>query len=155
MVVALVGLCGLALAAVAARKELARGHDLAALVSIAFGGMLASPVSWTHHYVWAAPAVIILFVERRTIAAAVGAAIFYVAPMQNILFNNGAELTYGPWELFVSAAYPLAAVLWLASRIFARSAAGSPSPDRTAQWVEQSGEPLQDVPAPAVSRPLR
>jgi alpha-1,2-mannosyltransferase len=36
-----------------------------------------------------------------------------------------------------------------------RSAAVSPSPDRTAQWVEQSDEPLQDVPAPAVSRPLR
>jgi len=130
VLVALVSLCGIALAVMAARKELARGHDLAALVCIAFGGLLASPVSWSHHYVWAAPALIILFVERRTIAAAAGAAIFYVAPMQNILFNNGAELTYGPWELFVSAAYPLAAVLWLVFRFFTGAETASPTDPR-------------------------
>jgi alpha-1,2-mannosyltransferase len=133
VLVALVSLCGIALAAVAARKQLARGHDLAALVCIAFGGLLASPVSWSHHFVWAAPALIILFVERRTIAAAAGAAIFYVAPMQNILFNNGAELTYGPWELFVSAAYPLAAILWLVSRFFAPAEAAPPKEPRNQQ----------------------
>ena len=140
LIVALVSLCGIALAVAAARKELVRGHHLAALVCIAFGGLLASPVSWSHHYVWAAPALIILFVEKRTIAAAVGAAIFYVAPMQNIPFNHGAELTYGPWEMLISAAYPLAAVLWLASRFFARSATASASPD----LGRQSGQPNED-----------
>jgi len=123
--VALVGVCAIAFAVLAAHKELARGHDLAAMVCIAIGGLLASPVSWSHHYVWAVPALIILFVEKRTFAAAVGAAVFYVAPMQNIPFNHGVELTYGPWELFVSAAYPLAALLWLATRLFARSTASS------------------------------
>ena len=88
-------------------------------------GQLASPVSWSHHYVWAAPAVIILLLEKHTVAAAVGSAIFYVAPWQNIPFDNGVELAYGPWELFVSAAYPLAALLWLTTRLFARSAASS------------------------------
>jgi alpha-1,2-mannosyltransferase len=139
VVVALVSLGGIALAVIAARKELARGHNLAALVCIATGGLLASPVSWSHHYVWAAPALIILFVERRTIAAAAGAAIFYVAPMQNILFNNGAELTYGPWELFVSAAYPLAAVLWLISRFFASAETATPSNPRN-QHVQLASE---------------
>jgi len=50
----------------------------------------------------AAPALIILFFERRTFAAALGAAVFYVAAWQNIPVDNGAELTYGPWEIFVS-----------------------------------------------------
>ena len=109
----------------AARKQLAQGNELAALVCIAIGGLLASPVSWSHHYVWAAPALIILFLEKHTVAAALGAAIFYVAPWQNIPFDNGVELTYGPWQLFVSAAYPLAAIVWLASRFFTRSAASS------------------------------
>lgn len=136
VVVALVGLCGMGLATMAARKELDRGHHLAALVCIAIGGLLASPVSWSHHYVWAAPALIILFVEKRTIAAAVGAAVLYVAPMQNIPFNHGAELTYGPWEVLVSAAYPLVAVLWLASRFLAGSASASPSPDLRDQRVQ-------------------
>lgn len=116
-VVALVSLCGVALAVMAARKELGRGHQFAALVCIAIGGLLASPVSWSHHYVWAVPALIILFVEKRTVAAAVGAAIFYVAPHQNIPFGNGIELMYGPSELLLSSAYPLAAVLWLAARL--------------------------------------
>lgn len=133
-VVVLVGLCAIAIAALAARKQLARGHDLAALVCIAIGGLLASPVSWSHHYVWAAPALIILFLEKHTVAAAVGAAIFYVAPWQNISFDNGVELTYGPWELFVSAAYPLAAIVWLASRLFARSST-NPSPASNEQYA--------------------
>jgi alpha-1,2-mannosyltransferase len=143
VVVALVSLSGIAIAALAARKQLALGHDLAALVCIAIGGLLASPVSWSHHYVWAAPALIILFLEKSTVAAAVGAAIFYVAPWQNIPFDNGLELTYGPWELFVSAAYPLAAVLWLASRLFARSATTVTPPDPREQVAQPRGELVQ------------
>jgi len=129
LIVVVVSLCGIALAALAARKQLAGGHDLAAVVCIAIGGLLASPVSWSHHYVWAAPALIILFLEKSTVAAAVGAAIFYMAPWQNMTFGYGAELTYGPWELLVSAAYPLTAVLWLTSRLFARSTTTYPSRD--------------------------
>jgi len=155
VVVSLVSLCGIALAALAARKRLAQGHDLEALVCIAIGGLLASPVSWTHHYVWAAPVLVILFLNKRPVAAAVGAAIFYVAPMQNIPFNNGVELTYGPWELLASASYPLAAVLWLASQPFSRSAVASPSPDPRDQPVQPDGEFIQDEPRQAVCRPLR
>lgn len=146
VLVALVSLCAIALAVLAARKQLTRGNDLAALVCIAFGGLLASPVSWSHHYVWAAPALIILFAERHTIAAAVGAAIFYVAPWQNIPFDNGAELTYGPLQLFVSAAYPLAAVLWLASRLFTQSAAATLSADPRDQLAQSGADFMQDEP---------
>jgi len=124
-IVVVLSLCSIVFAALAARRQLAHGHDLAALVCIAIGGLLASPVSWSHHYVWAAPALIILFVEKQKVAAAAGAAIFYLAPMYSIPFKNGVELTYGPWELLVSAAYPLAAIVWLASRLFAHSATAS------------------------------
>jgi alpha-1,2-mannosyltransferase len=143
-IVALVGVCGITFAVLAARKQLDRGHDLAALVCIAFGGLLASPVSWSHHYVWAGPALIILFLEKHTIAAALGAAIFYVAPMQNIPFNHGVELTYGPWELFIAATYPLAVLLWLASRLFTRSAKASPSPDLQAEPSQSSSVSEQE-----------
>ena len=122
-------MCAIAIAALAARKQLARSNELAALVCIAIGGLLASPVSWSHHYVWAAPALIILFREKHTVATALGAAIFYVAPWQNIPFDNGVELAYGPWDLFVSAAYPLAAIAWLAFRLFDPSATAPPGRD--------------------------
>ena len=137
VVVALVSLCGIALAVMAARKQLVQGNDLAALVCVACGGLLASPVSWSHHYVWAVPALIILLVEKRTITAAVGAAIFYVAPGQGIPFNNGAELTYSPLELLISAAYPLAAVLWLTFQLFEQSKTSCPSPPTAPQLVDE------------------
>ena len=155
VLVVLASLCGIALAVVAARKQLARGNDLAALVCIAIGGLLASPVSWSHHYVWAVPALIILFLEKHTIAAAIGAAIFYVAPWQNIPVDNGAELTYGPWQQLISAAFPLAAIVWLASRLFARSAAASPARDSEHQPASPNGGRVQDGPSSAVCRPLR
>ena len=132
---AVLSLCSIVFAALAAHRQLARCHDLAAQVCIAIGGLLASPVSWSHHYLWAAPALIILFVEKQKVAAAGGAAVFHMAPMYNIPFKNGIELTYGPWELLVSAAYPLVAVLWLGSRLFARSATASPSPASKVQLV--------------------
>lgn len=120
-VLALVSLCGIAFAALAARKQLAGGHDLVAVVCIAFGGLLASPVSWSHHFVWAAPALVILFLEKRTVEAGVGAAIYYLAPWQNIPYGDGVELKYGPWELLLSSALPVAAMYWLATRLFERS----------------------------------
>jgi alpha-1,2-mannosyltransferase len=153
VVVALVSLCGVALAVMAARKELGRDHPLAALVCIAIGGLLASPVSWAHHYVWAVPALIILFVEKRTVAAAVGAAIFYVAPYQNIAFGNGVELTYGPWELLLSSAYPLAAVLWLTSRLFIRGAIVPLHLEQRIQRLQPNGSFLQETNQRQVCRP--
>ena len=132
-VVVLAGLCAIAIAAVAARKQLARRNELAALACIAIGGLLASPASWSHHYVWSAPALIILFLEKHTVAAALGAASFYVAPLQNIPFDDGVEPTYGPSELFVSAAYTLAAIVSLASRFFTRSSPASPTQESKPQ----------------------
>ena len=153
VVVALVSLCGIALAALAARKQLAHGHDLAALVCIAIGGLLASPVSWSHHYVWAVPALIVLFIEKRTVAAAVGAAIFYVAPWQNMPFDNGVELAYGPWQLLISTAYPLAAVLWLASRLSARTATATTSTYLRDQRPRSGAEFIQEEAITVASRP--
>lgn len=52
---AVVGVIGLALAALAAR----RGRELTGILTCALTGLLISPVSWAHHWVWAAPALVI------------------------------------------------------------------------------------------------
>ena len=74
-----VGLAGLAVAAWAHR----RGHRLAGTVCCAITGLLVSPLSWTHHWVWAVPLLVWLTAvawRRRTVAcglaAAVGVAVF-------------------------------------------------------------------------------
>ena len=45
---------------VVVRRLVSQGHALAALLTMAFYVLLASPVSWSHHYVWAVPAMILL-----------------------------------------------------------------------------------------------
>ncbi len=49
---AVVGIAGLAASVTASR----RGHELLGLVTCAAAGLLVSPVSWSHHYVYVVPA---------------------------------------------------------------------------------------------------
>ncbi len=80
LVAALVtGLAGLTVAVWAHR----RGHRLAGTVCCAITGLLVSPLSWTHHWVWAVPLLVWLTAaawRRRSVAcglaAAVGGAVF-------------------------------------------------------------------------------
>ena len=74
-----VGLAGLAVAVWAYR----RGHRLAGTVCCAITGLLVSPLSWTHHWVWAFPLLVWLTTaawRRRSVtcglAAFVGAVMF-------------------------------------------------------------------------------
>jgi alpha-1,2-mannosyltransferase len=76
---AVTALAGLAVATWAHR----RGHRLAGATCCTLTGLLISPVSWTHHWVWAVPLLIWLTTaawRRRsltcTLAAAAAAAVF-------------------------------------------------------------------------------
>lgn len=66
----------MALAIVAARRQLRIGDDVAALTAVAVGGLLASPLSWTHHWVWAVPAVMVLVSRRLWVMALLLGSIF-------------------------------------------------------------------------------
>ena len=75
----LVGLAGIMVAAWAHR----RGHRLAGVTCCAITGLLISPFSWTHHWVWAAPLLVALAAtawRRRSagygLVAVVAAAVF-------------------------------------------------------------------------------
>ncbi|HEY2284385.1 MAG TPA: glycosyltransferase 87 family protein [Streptosporangiaceae bacterium] len=75
----LVGLAGITVAAWAHR----RGHRLAGVACCAVTGLLISPFSWTHHWVWAVPLLVALAAtawRRRSagygLAAAAAAAVF-------------------------------------------------------------------------------
>jgi alpha-1,2-mannosyltransferase len=68
----LVGLAGIVVAAWAHR----RGHPLAGVTCCAVTGLLISPFSWTHHWVWAAPLLVTLVAtawRRRSAACGLAA----------------------------------------------------------------------------------
>ncbi|MEU0091449.1 glycosyltransferase 87 family protein [Kribbella sp. NPDC006257] len=53
------------LAAVGAYRARTAGKDVLALLVIAVWGLLSSPVSWSHHWVWIAPASLLLIKHAR------------------------------------------------------------------------------------------
>jgi alpha-1,2-mannosyltransferase len=88
-----------------------RGENLAALLVTAFLGLLASPVSWSHHWVWVVPLVVLLVGKGRRIWAASVAALF--ASCVVLLVPNGGDTEFG-WGLgwsILGNAYVLAATL--------------------------------------------
>jgi len=79
LVSAAIGVAGLATAAVFAR----RGDWLTAAAVTGVTSLLVSPVSWTHHWVWILPALVVLARGSRgdRIAAACGYVLFAVSPL--------------------------------------------------------------------------
>ena len=67
---------GLAVAAMLAR----RADWLGATAVTGATGLLVSPISWAHHWVWILPALVLLIRDGHRIAAAAGYLLFAVAP---------------------------------------------------------------------------
>ncbi|GHH61274.1 glycosyltransferase 87 family protein [Lentzea cavernae] len=101
-----------ALAVVLVRSALRRDDQLVALLVTAFAGLLISPISWSHHWVWVVPLVGCLVARRRMIAAAGAAVIFVVGHGQTGI-------------LWLDNAYVLTALL-LAGGVVARHLTFSP-----------------------------
>lgn len=64
---------GLGLGTPACRRELARGDELSAVLAMAFGILLASPVSWSHHWVWVVPMLMVAWHAEPSGAGSGGA----------------------------------------------------------------------------------
>ncbi|GHG44577.1 membrane protein [Amycolatopsis bullii] len=96
-----------------------RGEDAAALLVTAFYGLLLSPVSWSHHWVWCVPLITVLLVKARWWAAAAVTALF-VSQIVMLVPNGGdAEFRWGLGWSVLGNGYVLAAVagiLGLAAR---------------------------------------
>jgi alpha-1,2-mannosyltransferase len=73
------------LATLAARRARAAGDDLLAVLAIATWGLLSSPISWSHHWVWFVPALFLLVHRIRSnrwglAATSLAVATFAVGP---------------------------------------------------------------------------
>lgn len=116
--VAVALLAGLVCTALAARK----GHELLAVALCAVTGLLVSPISWNHHWVWALPVAVVLWARcldlrepARLAAAGAWTALFYLAPIWWVPNRQSREYTHHGLQLLAGNAYVLAGVLLLAA----------------------------------------
>jgi len=82
---------GLALGIAAARRQLRIGDDVAALTAVAIGGLLASPLSWTHHWVWIVPAIMVLVSRRQWVAAWLLGLVFAAGAARGVTLQPSQE----------------------------------------------------------------
>lgn len=85
--------------------------DLAALVAVATAGLLISPVSWSHHWVWVAPALILLRKHKALIPVAL---VFVLAPHWWLPNTDDQELHWTWWEHILGNTYVWAGLTLLA-----------------------------------------
>jgi len=71
--------------------------------------LLASPVSWSHHWVWAVPITVALW-ERRRVAAALWAGVFVARPILWPPWGEKREYGWRWYDQLDGNAYVLAAV---------------------------------------------
>jgi alpha-1,2-mannosyltransferase len=108
------------------RGDRVLGSCLAALAML-----LASPVSWSHHWVWAVPLALVLWERSRWVAVA-WSAVFVARPILWPPWGEHREYGWGPLDHVVGNAYVLAALAlagW-AGALLARSrlAGSAPTP---------------------------
>ncbi|MBE1489801.1 glycosyltransferase 87 family protein [Plantactinospora soyae] len=108
--VALVGAAGLALAVWCARA----GEELLGVLACATTGLLISPISWHHHWVWAVPALVLLAGRAWRLGSRIGfvavglAWLVFVAGTGWVLVGlRGQDLHFDDWGLLHSNLYVL------------------------------------------------
>jgi alpha-1,2-mannosyltransferase len=102
------------------RRALASAQPGLALSLNALAAVLISPMSWSHHWVWAAPALLILAdIGRRCrrwpalAAAAGGLVLFTAAPQAALGTFAGPAASWAVWQQVLGSSYVLFAALVL------------------------------------------
>jgi alpha-1,2-mannosyltransferase len=161
LAVVVVAPMGLACAAWLSR----RGHELAGIVTCATVGLLVSPVSWSHHWVWVVPA-LVLGVDTAWrhralvwpwVLVGLGAAAFLVRPEPGWIWqvpNRGdQELDWTFPETIIGNLYVLVALAALVTVAVSLSALVARTP-RPRNWRRSARIAREAPPISAESRRL-
>jgi alpha-1,2-mannosyltransferase len=100
-----------------------RGDRMLGTCLAAMAMLIASPVSWSHHWVWAVPVALMLW-ERSRWAAAAWSAVFVARPVLWPPYGYGREYAWSPPEHLVGNAYLLGALtvsVWSAAVLSRRT----------------------------------
>ncbi|WP_433260420.1 glycosyltransferase 87 family protein [Actinosynnema sp. CS-041913] len=110
LVLALLAVTCVVVAALLARAAEDRGNSVEAMLVTAFCGLLVSPISWTHHWVWVAPLCVLMRKRFVPVVVPVVAAFsgwtFWLVPQ-----GDHRELAWTPLESLVGNAYVLSALV--------------------------------------------
>lgn len=140
------GAVGLAAAAILAR----RGDWLTAAAVTGSAGLLVSPISWAHHWVWILPALIVLIRSGHRVVAGLGYLLFAVAPFWYTPHSGGPREYGFHWLVtFVANCYligGLAFLAYMARRAYLVMTAAPPPPDQAGQDDEASLTGMQAGP---------
>jgi alpha-1,2-mannosyltransferase len=138
----------LALAWVGARRAHQAGDRVGALLVVAAAGLLVSPVSWSHHWVWIVPALVVgwLTVYRRAragwpVVALLAVTIVFTIGQRVLPHAEHREVGWAWWQHVAGNSYliiGLAFVIWSA---FARRTEPAPAPPAR---VERRAEPTPE-----------
>jgi alpha-1,2-mannosyltransferase len=124
--------------------------DLTAVTAVAAAGLLVSPVSWSHHWVWIAPALLVLHGRTRVVVALV----FAVGPHWLLPSTDDHELHWSWWQHLVGNTYVWLGLAFLTT-VLLRAARNRPDtaefpvPDR----VPSGPVTPADEARPGVGRP--
>jgi len=126
---------------------------LAGLSVCALIGLLCSPVSWSHHWVWVIPLGTALLTSTRAgrahpiWTASTWFGLFLLAPIWWPPDHNDRELAWSVADQLPGNAYPIAALVAAALLISGLRPAG-PSGDRAARRAADPRSPRRDVQPP-------
>lgn len=119
------GVCaviGIGLLAVMWRLSSRGGEDVAAMLTMAFFALVASPVSWSHHWVWVAPALIMIAAKAYDlrsswlwVLAGTGVVIFVGRVVWRMPYEDGRELGWTWWQQILGNAQLLWGCAFLAT----------------------------------------
>ena len=98
---------------IARRAALRRRSPEWGLICTAITGLLVSPISWTHHWVWCVPLLALL--ARHRVALAVTAVVFTARSMWLIPHSGDLDLRLPWWQQPLAAPYPLLGLAVLAA----------------------------------------
>lgn len=105
-----------------------RGDRVLGACLAAMAMLVASPVSWSHHWVWALPVALVLW-ERSRWPAVAWTAVFVARPFVWLPWGEGREFGWGATDHLVGNAYLLAAIAigaWASVRIGRRASGAQP-----------------------------
>ncbi|WP_165035286.1 glycosyltransferase 87 family protein [Candidatus Protofrankia californiensis] len=113
MVVLSIAIAGLGVAVAAGR----RNEPLLGWSACGITGLLVSPISWTHHWLWTLPALAALVGPQRPrggrLAALGGFTLLVLSPLWWLPNEDDREYQWHGWQLVIGNSYVIAAVVFL------------------------------------------
>lgn len=96
-----------------------RVHDpVTALLVVAAAGLVVSPISWSHHWVWIAPALLVgairLYRNPPALAVLAATAVVFTVGQRYLPHGADRELHWTWWQHLLGNSYLLAALTFLA-----------------------------------------